>query len=120
VCGRFCCNDLDINPVSLKHEVDLDVLKMCLYTENEMAMLRASKLLMLDDICVAITSDMKKYENNDQGQRSSSNFTNFQSLLAFTVMHIPTKLHQFLICSFRDFLQRETHRHRQKQYLLVA
>jgi len=39
-----------------------------------------------------------------QGQRSRSNVTNFQPLLAFTVGHIPTKLHQFLTCNLRDLL----------------
>jgi len=47
---------------------------------------------------------MKKYLNSSQGQRSRSNVTDFQSLLAFTVGHTSTKLHQFLISSFRDFV----------------
>jgi len=39
-----------------------------------------------------------------------SNVTNFQPLLAFTIEHrlIPTKLHQILINSFRDFVCRQT------------
>jgi len=45
---------------------------------------------------------MQKYEKT-QGQRS--NVTNFQPLSAFTMAHIRTKLHQFLISSFRDFVQ---------------
>jgi len=57
---------------------------------------------MIDDICMATTNEMKKYKNSSQGQRSGSNVTNFQSLVAFIVGHIPTKLHQFLISSFRD------------------
>jgi len=48
---------------------------------------------------------MKKYENNSQGQRSRSNVTNFRPLLAFIMGHISTKLRQFLISSFRDFVQ---------------
>jgi len=69
---------------------------------------------------------IKKYENSSQGQRSRSNVTNFQSLLGFTMGHIPTKLHQFLTGSFRDFVQTgrqtnaQTDRRRQKQYLLAA
>jgi len=39
--------------------------------------------------------EMKKYENS-----SMSKVTNFQPLLAFTMGHIPTKLHQFLMSSF--------------------
>jgi len=34
-----------------------------------------------------------------------SNVTNFQTLLAFTMWHIRTNLHQFLISSFRDFVR---------------
>jgi len=36
--------------------------------------------------------------------------------------HIPTKLHQLLMSSFQDFVwtDRQTDRHRQKQYLLAA
>jgi len=50
----------------------------------------------------------------------------FQPLLAFTMGHIPTKLHQFLISSFRNFVRtvtltrRQTHRRYQKQCLLAA
>jgi len=42
------------------------------------------------------------------------------------MFHIPTKLHQFLMSSFRDFLRtdtqtdRRTDRRRHKQYLLAA
>jgi len=43
---------------------------------------------------------MKTYENSSQGQRS--NVTNFQSLLAFLMGHIPTMLHRFPTSSFRD------------------
>jgi len=45
---RFC--DLTINPMTLKLLGDLDILKMYLYTENEVAMLRHSKLLTVDEI----------------------------------------------------------------------
>jgi len=37
-----------------------------------------------------------------------SNVTHFHSLLAFTVGRIPTKFHQFLISSFRDFVNTNT------------
>jgi len=58
-----------------------------------------------------------------QGQRSRSNVTNFQSLVAFIMGHIPTKLHWFLTSSIRDFLRQTyslTERRRRKQYLLAA
>jgi len=53
--------------------------------------------------------------------KSSHYVTNFESLLAFTIGHIPTKLHQFLISSFRDFVHtdRRTDKRCQKQYLLA-
>jgi len=37
-----------------------------------------------------------------------SNMPNIHPVLAFAVGHISTKLHQFLISSFRDFLQTDT------------
>jgi len=46
----FCCCDLDINPMTLKLESDLDILKMYFHTKNEVATLRHSKLLMMDEI----------------------------------------------------------------------
>jgi len=45
--GRFFA---DINPMTLKLEGDLDILKMYLYTENEVAVLRHSKLLTVYEI----------------------------------------------------------------------
>jgi len=55
-----------------------------------------------------------------KNQFSRSNVNNFQTLLAFAMGHIHTKLHQFLISSFRDFVRTDTRRHahrrRQKQY----
>jgi len=36
---------------------------------------------------------------------SRSNVTYFQALLVFTMVHIPTKLHQFPTRSFRDFVR---------------
>jgi len=53
----------------------------------------------------------KKYENSSQGERS--NLTNFQPLLAFTIEQIPAKFHQFLISSFRDFVETDAQIHRQ-------
>jgi len=51
---------------------------------------------------------------------SRSNVTNSKTLLVFSMRHIPTKLHQFLISSFQDFVDRCTNRCHQKQYLLIA
>jgi len=48
-----------------------------------------------------------------------SNVTNFQPLLAFTTGHIPTKLHQFVVSGFRDFLRTVTQTP-EKPYLLAA
>jgi len=39
--------------MTLKHEGDLDILKMYLHTENEVAGLRHLKLLTVDEICMA-------------------------------------------------------------------
>jgi len=63
-----------INPMTLKLQGDLEVLKMHLGTKNEVAMLRHSKLLLEDDTCVA---NGRKYENGSQDQRSRSDVTNF-------------------------------------------
>jgi len=113
----FCCCDLDINPMTLKLEGDLDILIMYLHTENELARLRHSILLTGDEICTA----NKKYENNCQGQRSRSNVTNLQPLSAF-IMDIFLSLHQFLVSSSQDFVwtDTQTDRRRQKQYLPAA
>jgi len=43
----------------LKLEGDLDILKMYLHTNNEVAMLRHSKLLMVDEICIANEKNSK-------------------------------------------------------------
>jgi len=40
----FCDRDLETNPLTLKLEGDLDVVKMYLHTENEAASLKDSKL----------------------------------------------------------------------------
>jgi len=47
---RFC--DLDINPMTLKLESGLDILKVYLHTENEVARLRHSKLLTVGILCL--------------------------------------------------------------------
>jgi len=39
--------------MTLKLEGDLDIMKMYLHTENEVARLRHSKLLIMDEICNA-------------------------------------------------------------------
>jgi len=59
------------------------------------ALHRKPKTNLLGQAIVKIQPGLKKYENSSQGQRSRSNVTKFQSLLAFTTGHIPTKLHQF-------------------------
>jgi len=46
----FRCCDLDINPVTLKLKGDVDILKMYLHAENEVARLRHSKLLTVDEM----------------------------------------------------------------------
>jgi len=56
---------------------------------------------------------IKKYENSSQGQRLRSNVINFQSFLAFSMGHIPTKWHQFLPSSFGDFVRTDTQPDRQ-------
>jgi len=71
------------------------------HIENKVAMLRHSKLLIEDDICMA----NKTYENNSQGQRSKSNVTNLPPLRAFPVGHIHIKRHRFSTSSFRDFVR---------------
>jgi len=40
----FCDHDLEINPMTLKLESDLDILKMYPHTENKAASLRHSKV----------------------------------------------------------------------------
>jgi len=55
---RYC--NLGINPITLKLESDLDILNMYIDTENEVAKLRHSKLLTVDEICMI----NKKYLNS--------------------------------------------------------
>jgi len=45
--------------MTLKLKGELDILKMYLHTENEVARLRHSELQLLDEICMSITSKMK-------------------------------------------------------------
>jgi len=49
---HFAVVVLDINPMTLKLEGDLDILKMYLYNKNEVARLWYWKLLMVDEICL--------------------------------------------------------------------
>jgi len=74
----FRCCDLDNSPMTLKLEDDLDILNMYLHTENEVARLRHSKLLIEDDMCMA--NEKYEYSPQDQGQMSP--------VLAFTMRHI--------------------------------
>jgi len=49
---RAATFSLNINPMTLKLEGDLDILKMNLHTENEVARLRHSKRLTVDEMYV--------------------------------------------------------------------
>jgi len=64
--------------MTLKFEGDLDILKMYLQTKNEAARLRHWKI---SNSGHDMYSKWKIYENN---------LTNLQTLLAFTMEHIPT------------------------------
>jgi len=67
----FRCCDLDINPMTLKLEGYLDILKMHLHTENEVARLRHLKLLTVDEICTANERNAKTtLKVSGQGQMS--------------------------------------------------
>jgi len=60
----FFDRDLEINPMTLKVEGDLDILKMYLHTENEAVSLRHSKLR-------ALLKKIRKYVSRyvkDEGQ----------------------------------------------------
>jgi len=46
----FYYHDLVIKQMTLKFNADIDILKMYLHTKNEVATLRHSKLLKLDEI----------------------------------------------------------------------
>jgi len=92
----FHCRDLDLGPVTLKLNLDLDIVKMYLQTENEKLLGQAIQNIQLE---------LKKYKNSSQGQRSRSEVTNFEPLLAFSVGHISNELHQFLVSSFQDFMR---------------
>jgi len=48
----FCSRYLDINPMTLKLESDLDILQLHLHIENEVARVKHSKLLTMDEICM--------------------------------------------------------------------
>jgi len=82
--------------MALKLNCDLAILKRYLQTENKVA--RSSHLKY-------IYFELKRYENSSQGKRSRSNVTIFEPLLSFTMWHIPTKSHQFLVSSFGDFVR---------------
>jgi len=68
----FRCCDLDINPMTYKLEGDLNTLEMYLHTENEVAMLRHSKLLIEDDMFTANEKNTKTAES-----QMSPTFNNF-------------------------------------------
>jgi len=73
--------------MTLKQNRDLDILKMCHHTKNEVA----TKSHLKDSLTWKITKIAVKVECHQ---------LKLQQLLAFTEGHIPTKLHQFLISSF--------------------
>jgi len=78
---------------------------MYLHIENEVAMLRHSKLLIADDMCIANEKNTKiPLKVIGQGQMSPT----FNHFLAFPMGHIPTKLHQFPTSSFQDFVRTGT------------
>jgi len=52
VCLLFRFRDFDIKHMTLKLEGGLDILNMYLHTENEVARLRHSKLLTVDEVCI--------------------------------------------------------------------
>jgi len=56
--------------MTLKLEGDLDILKMYLHTANEVARLRHSKVLTLNKMCMAITSEKIALKVKGQGQMS--------------------------------------------------
>jgi len=86
--------------MTLKLNRDLDILKLCLQTENEVVRSSHSKY---------IYPELKKYEK----KLSRSKVSNFQPFLALPVGHISTKLHRFLTSSCRDFLRTDSQTHRQ-------
>jgi len=81
-CARplFCFRDLYINPLTLKLEGGLDILKMYLQTENEVAMLRHSKLLIEDDTCMAMKNTNIALKVKGQGELSPI-FSHFERSL---------------------------------------
>jgi len=116
----FCCRDPDINQETQRWPT---------YSEDVPSHRKWScyvKAFKAPNRRWHVHGKWTKYENSSQSQKLRSNVTNLQSLLAFAMGHITTKLHQFLISSFRDFVQtdrrmdRQTDRRRQKQYLLAA
>jgi len=73
----FRCCDLDINPMTLKFVGDLDILKMYFHAENEVARLRHSKLLTVDEICTANEKNAKialKVKGRGQMSPTSNHF----------------------------------------------
>jgi len=83
VLSLFC--DRDINPMTLKFEGDLDILKMYLRTENEAASLRHAKVR-------ALLKEIRKYV---LGKNVISCIT-----LSVIVTDIPIKPQQFPTSSF--------------------
>jgi len=71
--------------MTLKLEGDLDILKMYLYNEYEVARSRHSKLLIMDEIC---TANETKIAVNVKGQMSPTNSSIHQAAYSYQVTSI--------------------------------
>jgi len=108
----FRCCDLDLWPMTLKLNRDLDILKMCLQTENEVARSTHSKLNGLNwestRIALKVKGQGQMLPTSNRFMRSpwdKPSYINFRPVV-FEIF-----------CADRH---RQTHRRRQKQYLLAA
>jgi len=63
----FSCRDLDISPMTLKLEGDLEILKMYLPTKN-------CSVLVTDETGMAITSEMNKVKGQGHMSSTSNHF----------------------------------------------
>jgi len=95
------CRDLDLKPTTLKLDRDLDILK---------AHPHAKSKVPWSSQVIAETEKSTKIALNVKGQGQIPPTSRFQPLLAFTGIHIPTKLRQFLTSSLGDFLWTVTQR----------
>jgi len=93
----FRCCDLDFGPMTLKLNPDLDILKMCIQTENEVARSSHSK---------HIARILKKYGNISRGQSLISPTSNHIQRSSRDVF-LPS-YNRLLTSSFQDFLWTDT------------